>query len=173
MGLEIQKRPLDLYRDHLISPNQHNIDGPAIPSCSNGNLEPELPARMGGCSQRLDDMELAGVTQTDPISWIEADREVVPHGRREPVKHIEARRRLTVLDLADQTLADTSPLRNLLLRETGNGASRDELPSESRGYLIGTRAESDPRRGHAAMVTGGVHRPVTAGLRFRLLGCAT
>jgi hypothetical protein len=173
LGLEIQQRPLDLYRDHLIGADQHNIDGPAIPSRSNGNLEPYLPPRMGGCSERLGDAELAGVTQTDAISWIEADRQVVPHGRCESVKHIEARRRLTVLDLADQALADASPLRNLLLREAGNGASRYELPSEPRGNLKGTRAESDPRRGHVAMVAGGVHRPVTTDLLVRLLGCAT
>jgi hypothetical protein len=77
------------------------------------------------------------------------------------------------LDLADESLADASPLRHLSLGKSSHGAGSDELPSESRRNLVGSRAESDPRGWHAVMLAGGDHRPLTSPLLVRLLRCAT
>jgi hypothetical protein len=71
---------------------------------------------MCGRLEHCRDADLARIAQSDAIARKEADRQVVPHGRCEPMHHSQAWRRLPTLNLAGQTLADASPLRYLSLR---------------------------------------------------------
>jgi len=70
---------------------------------------------MGGRRNRGRDTELAGIAQPDAISWKQADRQIVPRGGRQLSDDAKARGCSSPFDLADQPLADASPLRYLAL----------------------------------------------------------
>ena len=85
----------------------------------------------------------------------------------------DARYLVPPLDLADESLADASPLRHLSLRETSNRAGRDKFVRNSGGNVSGTRPEPEPGRGHDHHRGGRRSARRYVSVTARLLGCAT
>lgn len=138
LRLQVQQGPLDFDSYHLFTGIQHNIDCPSIPACPDGNLKPHSPRWMGSCSQHFGNLKLARIAQADSIRWKQAKREVMPGGGCEPMHDIQAGRRLTMLNLADEGLADASPPSHLSLCQTGHGASRDQFAGQASANLTGS-----------------------------------
>lgn len=165
LSLKVEKRPLHLHGDHPGGSIQHHVNRPPVRRHTHGDLQPNAPGLVCGGSDRLGHLQLSGVAQADAVGRIHAKDEIMAGGSCEPMNHVEARHRPTMLSLADQGLRDPGPLRQLRLRQTGHRASGNELAGNSRDYFVLTRAEPEARRGHSARMAGGANHAVTAPLR--------
>jgi hypothetical protein len=149
LRLQVQQRPLDFDGDHRFTGIQHEINCPSIPARPYGDLESHSPRWMGSCSEHLGDPKLAGIAQANAIGWKQANGQVMPSCRCEPIHHIQAGRGLTKFDLADEGLADPSPTGHLSLCQAGHSASCHQFAGQASGNITAARAKPDPGRGHA------------------------
>lgn len=137
LSLEVEERTLHLDANHSRRAIQHHVNRPPIRRGTYWDLEPNLPGWRGGGSDRLGDVQLPGVAQTDAIGGIKAKDEIMASGNCKAMHDVEARHRPTTLSLADERLRDAGPLPQLRLGQTGYRASGDQLAREARGHLIG------------------------------------
>lgn len=104
LGLKVEERPLHLYDYRPSRSIQQHVNRPPVRRQTDRDLQPNSPGVVCSGSDRLGGLQLPGVAQADAVGRIEAKDEIMAGASCQPMHHIEARHRPTMLSLADQGL---------------------------------------------------------------------
>ena len=164
LGLEVEKRGLDLQDHQLGGTFEEHVSGAAVGWGANRHLEADMPGGIDCTANELGNPQLPVVAQPYSICGEEAEGKVMAGGCGQPMHDSQARQRGSSFRLAHERLADPSDSRYLPLSEAGDRTSGEQLPSKPRRQVIGARGERDSWRPHPPSLLDAAQLRVTSGL---------